>query len=57
MWYCRSQFKAMAIVGNVTYYCERVDVGWPLAKQGLIFTTNADPDNFRLGELNIKSHL
>jgi hypothetical protein len=41
-------FKAMAIFGNVTYYCERVDVGLDSAiKQGLLFTTSAAPTDSR----------
>jgi hypothetical protein len=41
-------FRAMAVVGKVTYYCERLNMGSPPhIRQGLIFATSVNPIDIR----------
>jgi hypothetical protein len=40
-------FRAIAVADNITYYCERLDIGSPDIKQGLVFSTSQNPRQLR----------
>jgi hypothetical protein len=42
-----AMFRAIAVADNITYYCERLDIGSPDIKQGLVFSTSQNPRQLR----------